>query len=427
MSDIKRLSLMSVAVCAIASSAYAQGDNFYSRDKYVAVLDRNQPEFDPEPVRLGTFLVRSEAEIGLTYSDNVFATSNNTESGLVGVAGVRASGDTNWSVHGLGFDVAAFRNEYFDQDSESNNDLLARLRGRLDVTRQFQLGGGVFVENRAEPRTDFVNGFGADAPIEYTRHGVYADASYTNDRFRWYNRVAYTDADYENGRQIGTGLPIDQSYRDSSTLEGFSRVSYALSPDLAVFTQASYTQRDYDTTQILGGVPRSRDSKGYTVAAGVDFELQTLIRGDIAVGYLNETKDDSFFSDVSGLSIDGRLQWFPTQLTTVGFEAGRQVVDVGAIDSPSATMTRLGARVDHELRRNVIVSGFVRSFNYEYEDTDREDDNLEIGGIATYKMNKRVHWEAFVTRRDRDVSGTGLFGDPSFEENRFGLRLSLFP
>lgn len=426
MSDIKRLSLMSVAVCAIASSAFAQG-SFYERNKYVAVRDRAQPEFDPEPIRLGAFSVNSAAELGLTYSDNVYATSGNTESGLVGLARVRASGDTNWSVHGLGFDVAAARNEYFDQSGESRNDLLARLRGRLDVTRQFYVGGGVFAQRSAEPRTDFVNGFAADAPIEFTTHGVYADAAYQNERIRWYNRVGYSDIDYKNARTIGTGLPLDQSYRDVSVLDGFSRLSYAISPDLAVFTQATYSQRDYDTLQILGGLPRSRDSKGYTVAAGVDFELQSLIRGDIAVGYLEESKDDSFFSDVSGLSVDGRLQWFPTQLTTVGLEAGRQVVDIGAFDSPSAVMTRLGARIDHELRRNIIVSGVVRTYNYDFAETDREDDNLELSLIGTYKMNKRVHFEAFATRLERDASGTALFGDANYEENRFGIRVSLFP
>ena len=55
-------------------------------------------------------------------------------------------------------------------------------------------------------------------------------------------------------------------------------------------------------------ITRSRDSSGYTVAAGVDFELMTLIRGDIAVGYLSEDKKDNYFKDVDGLSVDGRME-----------------------------------------------------------------------------------------------------------------------
>ncbi|MBA3067512.1 MAG: outer membrane beta-barrel protein [Hyphomonas sp.] len=428
MSKLKRMSLMSVAACAlIGPVAFGQTDNYYSRDKYEAVKDRQQPEFDPEPVRLGAFVVRSNAEVGLTSNDNVFATNNNEESDIVARFGGEVAADTDWSVHGLGFDVTAYRNQYLDLNDESTTDVTGRLRGRLDVTRELSLRGSVFAEDRSEPRTDFVNAFGVDRPVEYTRKGVTADADYQNDRIRWNNGVSFADEDYSDGNATGTGTNIDQDYRDRSIVQGRSRLSYAVSPNLAVFAQATASQSDYDVEQIFGGLPRSRDSKGYTVSGGVDFELTSLIRGDIAVGYLNETKDDSFFSDVSGLSIDGRMAWFPTRLTTVNFDAARRVVDTGAFESPSAVETRFGVSVDHELRRNIVLTGYAGVSNYEYEETDRKDENLEFGAVATYKMNKRLHWEVFARNRERDVSGTGVFGDPSYGQTQFGIGLKLYP
>ena len=428
MSKMKRICLLSAAACAlVAPSALAQTDNFYSRDKYEAVRDRVQPEFDPEPVRLGTFVVRSNAELGLTSTNNVFASNNNEQSDIIGRVGANVSGTTDWSVHALGFDASAFRNEYADLSDESTNELFGRLRGRLDVTRAFSLGASVFAEDRAEPRTSFVNDFGVDAPIEYTRTGATVEANYQSDRFRWNNSLGMTEYNYEDGTAQLSGLPIDQDYRDHSSLEGRSRLSYAVSPNLAVFGQGTFSDSEYDNLQVIGGLPRSRNSQGYTVSGGVDFELTALLRGDIAVGYLNEEKDDDFFSDVSGLSLDGNMQWFPTRLTTVNFAAGRRVVDVGAFDSPSAVETRFSAGVDHELRRNVILSGYAGVSNYEYEEVDRQDDNLELGATATYKMNKRVHWDAFVRNRERDTSGAGVFGDPSYGETLFGLGLKLFP
>ncbi len=428
MFKLKRLSLMSVAACAlIAPVAFGQTDNFYSRDKYEAVMDRMQPEFDPEPVRLGAFLVRSQAEVGLTATDNVFASSTNKESDVIARIGGRVAADTNWNVHALGGEVTAYRNEYFDFGSESTTDLTARLGGRLDVSRAFSLGGFVFAEDRAEPRTEFVNDFGVDEPIKYTRTGAVVEANFRNDRVRFENSFGVTDENFDDGTTITGGFNVDQDYRDRSITQGRSRLSYALSPDLAVYGQGSFSDSNFDNDQLIGGQLRSRDSKGYTVSGGVDFELTALIRGDIAVGYLNEKKDDDFFEDVSGLSLDGRVQWFPTRLTTVGFNAGRRVVDTGAFDSPSALETAFGVRVDHELRRNIILSGYGSSYNYEYEETDREDETLEFGAIATYKMNKRVHWEAFVRNRDRDVSGTGLFGDPSYGVTSAGIGLRLYP
>jgi hypothetical protein len=334
---------------------------------------------------------------------------------------------TDWSVHAVGFDVSAFRNEYLDLSDEASTDIAGRLRGRLDVTRSFSLNGAVFAEDKSEPRTDFVNAFGIDRPIKYTRAGATVGADYQNDRIRWSNSFGMSDENFKDGTTLGTGLNVDQDYRDRSVTEGRSRLSYAISPNLAVFAQGTYGKSEYDQTQVFGGLPRSRDSQGYTAAGGVDFELTSLIRGDIAVGYLKEDKDDDFFTDVDGLSVDGRVQWFPSRLTTVSFNGGRRVVDIGAFESPSALETSFGTRIDHELRRNIIVSGYAGVSNYSYEGTNREDENLEFGAVATYKMNKRVHWEVFARNRERDVSGTGIFGDPSYGSTQFGIGLKLYP
>ncbi len=428
MSKLKRVSLMSVAACALISPvALGQGSDFFSRDKYESVRERAQPEFDPEPIRLGTFVVRSMGEAGLVSNDNVFATSGNEQSDIVARVGADVSGTTDWSVHAVGFDASAYRNQYLDLSDESTTDLTARLRGRVDVTRAFSVSGAVFAEDRAEPRTDFVNAFGADRPIQYTRTGVQADADYQSDRVRWNNSLTLSEENYEDSEALGTGLNIDQDYRDRKVTQGRSRLSYAVSPNLAVFGQGTFGQSEYDTTQIFGGLPRSRDSSGYTISGGVDFELTALVRGDVAVGYLNEDKDDDFFADVSGLSVDAQMEWFPTRLTTVNFNAVRRVVDTGAFDSPSAVETRFGAGVDHELRRNIILSGYAGISNYEYEEIDRKDENLEFGAVATYKINKRLHWEVFARNRDRDVSGTAVFGDPSYGQTQFGIGLKLFP
>lgn len=428
MSNFKRFCLLSVAASSVlAASAVAQDQNYYSRDKYEAVQDRRQPAYDPEPVRLGALLVNSNASASVTYVDNIRATSANKESGTVARLGVEVAARTNWNVHEVGVDVSAFRNEYFEGGDESSNDLRARLRGRLEVSRDMSLGAAVFAEDRVEARTDLANAVGLDRPVEFTRVGAAVNANYQSDRLRWTNVVEVSKEDYENGRQINTGIAIDQDYRDSTFMVARSRLSYAVSPNLAVYTQGSLIDRSYDETQFLGGGLRSRDSRGYTVAAGVDFELSSLVRGDIAVGYLSEDKDDDFFTDVDGVSLDGRMQWFPSRLTTVGFTAGRRVVDIGVIEAPSALQTNLGARVDHELRRNVILSAAANVSSYDYQEIDRTDDVNDLSLTAAYKLNKRVHVEAFARHITRDSSGTGIFGDPSYDVNQIGVGLKLYP
>ena len=89
MSNFKRFCLLSVATGGIlATAASAQGQNYYSREKYEAVLDRRQPAYDPEPIRLGAFLVDSSLNGSATYTDNVQATENNEISDTIVRIGV---------------------------------------------------------------------------------------------------------------------------------------------------------------------------------------------------------------------------------------------------------------------------------------------------------------------------------------------------
>ncbi len=428
MSHFRRVILAGAALCALCPAvAVAQGDNFYSRNKYQAVTERAQPDFDPEPVRLGTFVARPSLEAGFSFTDNVFASATNKQSDVIARVGAQVSATTDWSVHAVGFDVAAFRNEYLDLNDESNNDLRGRLRGRLDVTRNWSLGGAVFAEQRTEARTDFVNAVGVDRPVRVDRNGASIDANYQSDRVRWQNNIGVLGEDYKDGRQIGTGNIIDQSFRDRTVWSGRSRLSYAVTPNLAVFGQGTVQESRYDKSRLIGGQQRKRDSRGYTAAVGVDFELDALVRGDIAVGYLEEDRKDDFFEDVTGLSVDGTMRWFPSQLTTVTFTAGRRVIDLGAFESPSAVDTRGGVRVDHELLRNVILSGFVNAGLSDYTEIDREDRTSEFGAQATYKMNKRVHWEVFARRLDRDVSGVDSVSALDYGVTVAGIGLRLFP
>jgi hypothetical protein len=431
MNYVKRLCLLTVAGGSlIAGSAAAQGqgaDNYYSRDKYEAVKDRYQPAFDPEPIRLGTFLVDATALMSATYNSNVYAQNNNEESDVIVRIGGEVVGRTNWNVHEVGFDVSAYQNEYLDLSDESAPTLHAGLNGRLDVSRDFSVGARVYADKAVEPRYEPAGLGGLEEPIEYTVAGGEVRADYSNDRFRWNNAVGITDYNYKDGRIIGSGAVADQDFRDRQNTYGRTRLSYAVSPDFAVYAQGTMHDESYDSPQNVGGQPRFRDSEGYTLAAGVDFELQALIRGDVAIGYLNEDKKDDYFADVDGLSLDARIQWFPSRLTTVTFTGSRRVSDTGVFLSPSALATTYRAEVDHEIRRNLILSAHAGFTDYEYQEIDRTDEMSNIGVAAKYKMNKRLHIDAFARHLAWDSSGADVAFVPSYGINLIGVELRFHP
>lgn len=433
MNITRNTSLLVIATLSVAGVNANAQDDFYNRSKYEGVTERAQPEFDPELVRLGTFLVDSSATVGAAAVDNVFADTNDEESDTVlsGVLDVDAR--TDWSVHEIGLRGRLERQEYSDFSDESFDDIDIGASGRLDVSRQFSLTGDVSYRDSVQSRANYVNGAQLDGPIDFTRTQAQVSADYKNQRVRWTNALRWTTSDYDDGLFRDTNTVLEQDFRDNDNLNFTSRASYAISPNVAVFGQGTLTQTEYDNAQIvidpvtLVATQRVRDSDGYIVAGGVDFETGNLMRGDIAVGFFSEDKKDAAFEDVDGLSIDANVQWFPTQLTTVSLSAGRSVVDNGLLQSPSTVQTELGAGVDHEFSRQIIGSVFANFREDDYQEVARKDDYVNAGLGVLYRMNKNVHLNGYVQHVERDAAVTANAFDPSFSANEIGISVSIFP
>ena len=438
MTNLRTQSLIALAVIGVtATHANAQSD-YYSRDKYEAVTDRQQPDFDPDPVRLGAFVVSSDATVGVFATDNVFATNDNPgseakESDAVVEVSAGGRARTDWNNHEFGLRGRIGRSEFLDFSDESFTDLSIGTFGRLDARRDIQLTADLGHSRSVESRANYASGSVLDAPIDTSETSLRLGADYLNDRVRWSNGLRFSQRDFEDGSVRGTDAVFEQDFRDVEIMDFTSRLSYAISPNVAVYGQGTVRQRDYDSDQIVFdpvanmNVARSRDSDGYTLAAGVNFETTNLLRGDVAVGFLSEDQKDEAFEDVEGLSLDGRVEWFPSRLTTVTFDAGRRVADNGLISSPNTLQTRYGVNVDHEFSRQIIGRVFANRLLEDFQATDREDELTRLGTGVTYKLNKRVHVTGSFQNVNRDASGQIAGFDPGFSANEVGISLSFFP
>lgn len=419
---ITALGTMLAASTVMSAHAQQQDGDFFARDRYEAVTDRYQQDFDPEPVRLGTFRLNSSLRLGVEADDNVFADAENTESDVTVAITPTADLRSDWARNEVAGRVQVEHREYTDLGSESATQLRGELRGRLDVTRDFDLNGVVFASDEVEERRNVANLDVFEEPVSFQTAGARVGARFQRDRLRARVEGEQTDYSYDDVPLVGGG-DFSLEERDYTFQRARTRVSYALSPDVAVFGQAEINARDYSLPVFIDGNSADRDSEGYAVQVGSNFELPFLIRGDVAIGYLEDTKESSVFADVSGLSLEADVQWFPTRLTTVSFEAGRNVIDPGLATSGSAVATDFSVRVDHELLRNVLLFGEAGMRQRDYEDVDRDDDLVDLRVGATYKMNKRFHFDGYLQRFDRDSS----VANGNFEQNVIGVALRIFP
>ena len=417
---IERARLGATAVLLSAGlGGVAHAQSLYDRNENVPVTARPHPEYDALGVRLGAFTMYPRISLSGTYDDNVFGLPNKT-SGFIVSAAPSADFVSNWSRHFLEFNLRYERDEYVDQSSESSNEYALSSSGRLDIDHASAATFNFNVAELTESRTAPDSFAGLREPVRYDV--VTTGASI----YREFNRVRL-DGEISNSFYSFYNVPLlngalfNESSRDENSTYERIRGSYAVSPNLAVFIQATPNQSHFLHAP-TGGFS-SFDSSGYSVTAGVNGQITHLITADVGVGYYSQSYDDSRISNVSGLAYNANIQYFPTQLITVTGRASHSISAAGIPGTPATDLDTVDLRADYELRRYLIISPDVNYARYKYPGTDRVDDRYGAGVSATYLVNRTIGVTASYGFLRQDSNGG--FGGISFDDNRLSLTLTL--
>ena len=110
-------------------------------------------------------------------------------------------------------------------------------------------------------------------------------------------------------------------------------------------------------------------------------------------------------------------------MTTVTVNGSRSVEDSGIRGSAGYLSSNIGGQIDHELIRNVLVSGQIAYGKDEYEGIDREDKRLNAGLSATYLMNRHVGLNVGYSYFDQKSDGRASGGN--FKVNKIGASVTL--
>ncbi|MET0272316.1 MAG: outer membrane beta-barrel protein, partial [Phenylobacterium sp.] len=290
---------------------------------------------------------------------------------------------------------------------------------RIDVLRQARINASVDASHNTEPRTSANSPATATKPVEYDLVAFALGGDREFNRLRVSGRFDSSTYDYTSPRN-GAGAIIDQKFRDRTVSSLKGRADYAVSPATAVFAEIIGNKHSYDRQP--PAVTLNRDSDGVQALAGVNFELGALTRGEVAVGYIQQTFDDPTMRKLDGLGARARVEWFPSELTTVTFNASRSVEDSAVGNSAGYLATDIGAQVDHEFLRNFIVTGKVGYGKDKYTGIVREDRRMTAGVAGTYLINHNLGLTVSYDYSDQDTrKGTGA----DFTVNKVGATLTV--
>lgn len=388
----------------------------------MSVMQRPRPDFDPIGIRAGAFVIDPTLSIQEIFDSNVYATPTDVKSDFYTDLQPGVSLHSDWNNHALNVVLGGEIKRYVKQSSEDVGNALAAVNGRLDVLSNFYFLGSLAYQLEHEDRSTPDTLYNQKNPTQYQLAGTTVAGVYQSGRvgLRLDGIINYYT--YDNGVTT-LNVPIDESYRDRFEYTVTPRLSYEIVPGYNAFIKTPVNWVDYQSEYNIYGYDQS--SYGYQIDAGAAVHLSNLVNGEIYLGYLDQQFDGGRSPSViaaglpplqptSGISFGGNVLWNVTELTSVRGALGRAVLPsffVPAIGqtAPPGNYVESSASlsVEHELLRDILMTGMASFINDAWQGSPREDDNYQLDLGIRYLINHYLNAGLNASYRQRASNAVG--------------------
>ncbi len=376
-------------------------------------------EYQPKGIEAGSFLVYPEATTEATYSDNIYATKNNTVGDWVSKNKVGFRAQSRLNLHK--FDFFGDIEKLFYRRDTANDQVNGRFGfdGRYDLSRGTEITGAASAYWQHEDRGSPDATSGRD-PTPITGNVQTIGGRTTGGAWIHSADVSRHQLQYGNV-QTGTGATTLNSRRDRSEYKLTGRTAYEMFPGYYAVGYGTLNKRAYESSINFGNV--KRDSEGFAVYTGAGVDISQLIRGDFLVGYLRQNYESPALRDPSGVAVKVTLNWTPDRQTLIVPSIDREVLEstTTAISGIMRTSASLLAR--RELQRNIIVTGYASMFKDQYVGADAPSYGFETRGSLTYAFNANVFTQGEIGYRKRKADSTAVVS--GFDQTTTMLRLGV--
>jgi hypothetical protein len=392
---------------SVGGPADAQGIN--DNGRLAPVSERARPEYDPIGIRTGGFIAYPTLTSSVEYTDNLFASSNNSQDDTIFVLTPDLRFESQWGRHALNAQVSASTRFHSENDGNDFTDYGGSVDGRLDITRRTSVSANAGYRVGHEERSSPDLPSSAVEPTEFQEVTAGIAINHQFNRLALRPSFVFSSLDFADvALRPPLGGVVNNDDRDRNEWIGGLRVLYEISPALSLFSEASYGQSEYDNNDdVAAGGTVKRDSSAIQGVVGALVDISSLVQGEFAVGYTDTDYEAGAFRDIEGVVADAQLDWLVTDLTTLGFAASREVQET-TIDGASGNLvTEVGVSVDHEFLRNLILGAGASYSTSDFEGAGREDEAFSVGMSGTYLVNRnlRVNLQYNYQNRDSNVVG----------------------
>ena len=269
--------------------------------------------------------------------------------------------------------------------AQDRTDWTASLGGGLDVGRdRLTLAAAHFA--RHDDRTD-LDALPSDRPVAFRVDDVRASYAWTSGR--WTLTPSAEASSWRYDATTVLGIPVSQSYRNRTQLQGGLTAMYELAPlRNLVLVERSIGQR-YATP--AAGQP-VLDSTGTQLLAGLDYDADAVWRLRLLAGA--EHRSFTSFRPQTAMIAEGELAWQPTGMTTVALTLNRSIEDAAQEGVAGFTSTSARLTLDQELRRDVLLHLGAGLQHADFLQTGTRQDAWMFDAGATWLASRHVRISA---------------------------------
>jgi len=312
---------------------------------------------------------------------------------------------SDWSRHQLAIDGTATWEENISGTGTESPDAYLNAILRLDlindVTATLGAGYSYSQESRTDPNA--IAGATAQAGI----HELRASTGLQKDLglLRGTTSLELTRRIYGDAT-LADGSTVSGSDRDTVGAELTARIGYVVSPALIPFLEASVGRERYD--QRIDSTGAERSSTTYGVRAGAEINLGEKLSGELGAGYVLRALDDASLKDISGLTLDGKLNWSPLRGTNVMMGLASTVESATTAGDSGAVVYEFNTGLTQQIHSAVVARLGATAGYRDYTSGSSRSNQRSYGASAglTWSINRYLDLEADASYERTKEPGT---------------------
>jgi|GEM_PF-1152218 len=360
----------------------------YSRNRNVSVDEAQHPDYDPLGIDLGSFQVFPSLTETSQGNSNVLFNDFDKHADIAAFIQPTVFAQSDWSNGLLQVYATDQIREDLNYKTLNKNSWSAHLNGRIDISDALNLNAfvevGHFTEN---PFSSVVDGNFA-VLSQFNQASATLKGVWTQGKMRITAEYDHFSVQYSPLWHTA-GAILNQAYRDNRYDRQMVQSEYSLSPSLALYSQINFDTVKYRHTAEFG-LP-NRNSAGVAIVSGFSFDLSGVARGAVGLGYSRRTYAGGPFANPSGLSIQTKIEVFPSTSTTLTGSAYRLLRDASISQSVAYYDMRVEFDVAYALRQNVILSTRIYYGNQEFVEDPRRRMFYQANLGGKIKFNRRFN------------------------------------